>query len=59
MSLIESACPFSQQQRANRCETCVEKPGLPPCVAAYLRGPEQLVASNVIPLYREETRKAA
>lgn len=59
MSPYESSCPFTAQQRASRCEACCEKPGLPPCIAAYLRGPEQLIAQNVIPIFRVEARKAA
>lgn len=59
MSPYESACPFSASQRANQCESCCQKAGLPPCVAAYLRGPEQLIARNVVPWFRDETRKAA
>lgn len=59
MSRYESSCPFSAQQRPGRCEDCCEKPALPPCVAAYLRGPEQLVADNVVSLFRVEVRKAA
>jgi hypothetical protein len=62
MSRYEDSCPFESRSRANQCESCATRASLPPCVAAYLRGPESLVASNVVSLRQviaPSARKAA
>lgn len=58
----EDSCPFEPRARASQCESCATKSGLPPCVAAYVRGSESMAVSNVVPLYRVvalNARKAA
>ena len=62
MSRYEDSCPFETRNRASQCESCASNASLPPCVTAYLRGPEQLLATNVVPLHRiiaPSARKAA
>ena len=63
MSSFEEACPFAVGERAGRCASCHSaNNGVPPCVAAYLRGSVALQPANVISLLRTvavETRKAA
>lgn len=62
MSRYENSCPFESRSRASQCESCISTASLPPCIAAYLRGPELLRSSNVIPLHQAtapSARKAA
>lgn len=60
MSRYEESCPFDARSRANRCETCVTaNSSVPPCVAAYLGGPNA-ARTKVISIQSIEVgRKAA
>jgi hypothetical protein len=60
MSRFENACPFDARTRANRCENCVSaNNSVPPCVAAYLGGPDAARARVISIQSIEVVRKAA
>jgi hypothetical protein len=60
MSRYEKSCPFDARSRANRCETCVmANSSIPPCVAAYLGGPNAARARVISIQSSEANRKAA
>lgn len=57
MPRVENSCPFDPSTRAERCESCCERSGLPPCAVAWLRA--RVTPGNVTSLGEPAARSRA